>query len=869
MSAALARHDWLAHEVVSEGGGKIVKTTGDGMIAVFTDPASAVRTALAFREKLRRERWPEDIGALLARQAVHTGTAEERGGDYFGPTLNRAARLLDAGHGGQILSSAATRYLLHDPDLVIEDLGEHRLRDLVSPEHIFQIGTEPAEFPPLRTADALVSRLPVTPSQFVGRQAELNEIVELIRSNPLVTLTGPGGTGKTRLALESARRLEGDFHSVVWIDLAPISDQAGLARALVKALGLPAQPAGDELEALSGFLERRPYMLVFDGFEHVVDAAPWVSALVAAASQCRVLITSRVVLRLRGERQYVVRPLALPDDEAGPDLIEASDSVALFIDRARAVRPEFIPDQAELEDIAAICRRLDGLPLAIELAAAHVRLLAPAAIRSRLETDLEILRGGPVDAPERHRTLYATIEWSYDLLDEGEQELFRRLAIFVGGASLEAVEEVCLAGRDIDAIAAAESLADRSLLQVGHGRDGEVRLHMLETIYAFSRTQLEESDEFEEVARNHLAYLVHLSERVGPEVRGPRQVKWIGRLVDELPNARAALRWGLNGGDAQLAMRLVAAQRLFWWYEGLFPVMGKWVDMAMSHLDEADAELRASMLLSAGFNAYSDRLPEAVPVLDEAAALYEELGDQALQAYAEVVAAGIRETVIGDTERAREQGLAALEIARQSGDIGVITSGLNMLGELYRNTGDYELARRYQEEGLALTREFGERRHEAMLLNNLALIAHHLGRRRQRGAVRQGGPGDGGGPRIRSPRPVRPHRRGRTGGVARRSGAGRLHHRGRRRLLHRQAFQGRAGGRQGHGTDPPGDPIRDGRRSLCGCDPVGGPARPGGCHRSRPGSLNPEAPAQAFPVESVPTPLRTPSVRFSTQTRSG
>lgn len=727
MSAALARHDWLAHETVEEGGGKIVKTTGDGVIAAFSDPASAVRTALRFQARLEDEPWPQSIGTLRARMAVHTGTAEERAGDYFGPTLNRAARLLDAGHGGQVLLSAATRYLIHEHDLVIEDLGEHRLRDLVSAEHIFQIGTEVREFPPLRTADVMVSRLPVHPSRFVGRDAELEELVSLVRENPLVTLTGPGGTGKTRLALETARRLEDAFHSVVWVDLAPVSEPDGLARALVKALGLPAQQDGQEIEALGNFLGRRPYLIVFDGFEHLVEAAPFVSALVAASGDTRALITSRVVLRLQGERQYAVKPLDVPaEDQTGAGL-EGYDSVRLFVDRARSVRPDFILDQEELADVAAICRRLDGLPLAIELAAAHVRLLSPGAIRRRLESDLEILSGGPVDAPERQRTLTATIKWSYDLLEPQAQQLFRRLAIFVGGASLEAVGEVCLSDSLMDAVTAAEGLADRSLLHVGHGRDGEVRLHMLDTIRSFARRELERREELEELARRHLSYLTDLSERAAPKVRGAHQVVWIGRLIDELPNVRAALQWSLAGGDEVMGMRLVAAQRLFWWYEGLFPVMGRWVELAMQHLESADQELRASMLLSAGFNGYSDQSADAVEALDEAAAIYESLGNVAQQAYAEVVAAGIRETVIGDTDAARKQGIAALEIARQSGDIAVITSGLNMLGELERNTGDYELARRYQEEGLALTREFGERRHEAMLLNNLALISHHLG----------------------------------------------------------------------------------------------------------------------------------------------
>ena len=456
MAAAVRRHDDISAAVVEHTGGTVFKTTGDGSCVAFSDPAAAVDAALTLRSRLAAEEWPKTIETIKVRTGIHTGPAEERDGDYFGLALSRVARLMAAGHAGQILVSEPTRLLL-EPSIKTRDLGEHRLRDLLRPEHVYQLGQPGEEHPPLRSLDTRTNNLPIQVTPFIGREREVAELAELINNQPLVTLTGPGGTGKTRLALQVAAEVSDRFDRIYFVRLVGVSDEASVGPTIVDALGLEGENPGESVASVVALAEHRRLLLVLDNFEHVMAAAPWIGALLDQTTNATLLVTSRELLRLRAERNYPVSPLEVPQSlDMKPAELADFESVRLFAERARAATPDFALDDSTARDVAEICRRLDGLPLALELAAARVRLFTPGQLLTKLDSNLEMLRGGPVDAPTRQRTLLDTIRWSSDLLNEDEQVLFRRLAIFTGGRSLEAVEAVCLQGLGMDAVSAAE-----------------------------------------------------------------------------------------------------------------------------------------------------------------------------------------------------------------------------------------------------------------------------------------------------------------------------------------------------------------------------------------------------------------------------
>ena len=726
MAAALERHDALTADAVERAGGSLFKTTGDGCCAVFADPGAAVEAAINLGELLDQEPWPETVAPLLVRSGIHTGPAEERGGDYFGPTLNRVARLMAAGHGGQILISDTTRRLLPAP-IPLQDLGEHRLRDLLEPEHIFQVGNGDERFAPLRTLDRQTNNLPVQATPFVGRAREVAELAALIPETPLITLTGPGGTGKTRLSLQAAADLIDRFDGVYFVGLTPIQSAEDVAPAVADAIGLPVPKDGDTVGLLLDHLATRRDLLILDNFEHVTGAAPLVGNILESVANISILITSRELLNLRAERNYPVNPLGIPvGTEQSVEAVADFESVRLFADRARAANPSFLLDESTAPDVAAICRRLDGLPLAIELAAARLRLFGPAQLRLMLEADLALLSGGPVDAPRHHRTLEDTIRWSYELLDEEDRVLLRRLSVFVGGSALDAVTAVCLEGLSFDAFSAAQALADKSLVRIEHGRGGEPRLEMLETIRSFAHAELEATDEAGEVWQNYVEFFADLAERAEAELRGRNQTMWMDRREDEFPNLEAALDWSLNGDEPAIGLRLVGALRDYWFYQGRYREMGKWADLAVSLLTDQPAGLQAAVYLTAGFHAYGVYRDDNQELIQKAIDLFAEAGDKAHHAMATIWLSGSQE-ILGNLGGARvsiEEGLA---LAEQIGSQELASQALNMWGEMERTAGNFELARDLQERGLAMARQTGEQRRIAMMSHNLGLISHHLG----------------------------------------------------------------------------------------------------------------------------------------------
>ena len=471
MQAALVRHDELLRSVIEEHGGYVFKTVGDAFCATFPIAPDALEAALEVQRRLLSSEW-EETGPLKVRMALHVGAAEERDGDYFGPPVNRVARLLSAAHGSQVLLSLPAQELVRDQlptQTTLRDLGEHRLKDLFRPERVFQLSAPglPSEFPPLRTLDAYRNNLPLQPTPLVGREKEASEVCDLVRGDEtrLLTLTGPGGTGKTRLALQAAADLLEDFpDGTFFAPLATLTEAELFLPAVAETLGV--RETGDQqlVESLKDYLSKRKLLLLLDNFEQILGAAPAVKELLAAAPGLKVLATSRAPLGLYGEHEFPVPPLTLPDLKRPPPLERMTqfEAVGLFVERAQAVKPGFTITNESAPAVAEICVRLDGLPLAIELAAARIKMLPPKAMLQRLTSRLKLLTGGARDLPERQRTLRATIEWSYALLDEGEQLLFARLAVFSGGRTLEAIEAICDAEGDlpVEAFEGISSLVD-------------------------------------------------------------------------------------------------------------------------------------------------------------------------------------------------------------------------------------------------------------------------------------------------------------------------------------------------------------------------------------------------------------------------
>jgi len=599
MSAALARHDAILRAAIESQGGTVFKTVGDAFCAVFADPVAALGAAVAAQRALGAEDWgsfgvggiessmpaesvngaggtPPTFSDLRVRMALRSGLAEERDGDYFGPTLNRVARLLSAGHGGQVLLSAVTEGLLSGhlpPGVMLRDLGEHRLKDLSRAERVWQLAAEglEASFPPLRGLDARPHNLPVQPTALIGREAESVELERLLRAETgprLVTLTGPGGTGKTRLALQAAADLLEDFEDGVFlVDLAPIVDAGLVPTAVAAALQLVETPGEPIARTVRAWLARKQLLLVLDNFEQILPGAPFVADLLGACPRLRVLVTSRAPLRLAWEHEYPLAPLPVPERSAElrPEDITRFAAIQLFVQRAVAVRPGFEVTPANAAAIAQICVRLDGLPLAVELAAARVRGMSPQAILDRLDQQLRLLADGGRDLPERQQTMRAAVAWSYKLLTADEQRLFRWLAVFAGGCTLEAAEAVCAADGAEDVWVGLPALVEHSLLRTIDDDDAEPRYLQLETLRAFGMECLSETGEAAEARNRHMAWCADLAASAAADLEGPGQPRWLDLLDRELDNLRAALDWSLRSEQAASGLRIAADLGHFWY----------------------------------------------------------------------------------------------------------------------------------------------------------------------------------------------------------------------------------------------------------------------------------------------------------------
>jgi len=720
MQIALTRHDAILWEAIEGHGGFVFKTVGDAFCAVFPTALGALKSALAAQRGLFSEAWGDEIGALRARMALHTGTTHERDGDYFGPPVNRVARLLSAGHGGQILLSSSTQELVRDhlpPETHLRDLGERRLKDLSRPERIFQLTAPdlPSEFPPLKTLETHTNNLPLQATPLIGREREVEAVCGLLRSpeTRLLTLLGTGGTGKTRVGLQVAAELVDDFEDgVFFVPIAAITDPTLVAPTIARALGLSEGGARPAEELLEGYLRDRRTLLLLDNLEQVLEAAPVVDRLLSTAAGLKILATSRTPLGLYGEYEFPIPPLSLPDPESLPPLenLTEYEAVRLFVERARAVRPDFSLAEDNAPAVVEICERLDGLPLAIELAAARIKLLTPQVLLDRLGNRLKILTGGARNLPERQRTLRNAIEWSYELLDEGEKMLFGRLGVFSSGATLEAMEAVCDTEGDLptDVFEGASSLLDKSLLRQEEGAGGEPRFVMLETIHEFANAKLEGSGEAEAVRRVHAEYFLALAEEAEPMLWGAEDATWLERLEQEHDNMRAALHWAIEHEEGELALRVGGALRWFWYMEGYYSEGRRWLEVALGKEGPASAEARIKALAGVGFLAVDQGdLDRAEAAADEGLELSTQAGSSSLGTADFKNILGELARLRGEHQRAARLVQDSLALHQEAGDKLGIAWSLGNLANVAGDRGDHERAKQLYEEGLALSRRLG------------------------------------------------------------------------------------------------------------------------------------------------------------------
>jgi predicted ATPase/class 3 adenylate cyclase len=735
MQHALAQHDAILREAIEAHGGYLVKSTGDGALGAFGAATDAVTACLAAQRALNAHAWDEV--SIKSRMALHSGTAERRDGDYYGPALNRAARLVAAGHGGQILLSTATEKLVRDQlpaNVALRDMGERRLKDLIRAERVFQVIASdlPADFPPLKTLDARPNNLPAQTTPFIGRDSAIRAIKEHLSRGKvrLLTLSGVGGTGKTRLAMQAAADLVDEFeHGVFFVPLAALSDPALVLPAIAKTFDVR-EGAGRPLhEHLKDYLRDKEMLLVLDNFEQVIDAASSVSDLLSAAPRLRLLVTSREILRLSGETDYPVRPLSLPESKQLPpvNVLTQYEAVALFSERAAAVKPGFTVTNENAPAVAEICLRLDGLPLAIELAAARVRTLPPQRMLAELSHRLSFLMGGARDLPARQKTLRRAIDWSHDLLAADERKLFRRLAVFVRGCTLDAIESVCNSERDIRVLETVESLVDKSLVHETETH-GEPRYSMLETIREYAGERLVIAGEFESVCVRHRDMFLMLAEHAESKLVGEEQAAWLLRLDAENENLRAALEWDLAAVGSREGLRICAALLRYWNNCGYFAEGRRWCTL---HLEKPGAiervSHRARALNTAGALAWRQGDHSAAQAhFEESLSIRRTLGDRRGIATS-LGNLGLVSLWQCDFAAARTLIEESLQIMRELGDREGIANALGNLGIVAFRENDYSAAWDLLQEDLSIRRELADRKGAASSLNNLGMVAHGRG----------------------------------------------------------------------------------------------------------------------------------------------
>ncbi len=778
MSAATTAHDALIDDAVADAGGLLIRPRGEGdsRFAVFERPAAAVAAAAVIQRGLAAGLGDYPF-ALRVRIALHTGAADWRAGDYYGSTVNRCARVRGLAHGGQTLLSQATAELIRDDlpaGLHLVELGTYPLKGLSRPETVYQLWLPdlPNDFPPLLSPAEFAGNLPQPPTPIVGREQEVAHLTRLLTADGarLVTLTGPGGTGKTRLCLEVGHTLRDRFpHGVFFVDLAPITDPALVASTIAHTMGIREGGGRPAFDNLREYLVDKRVLLLLDNLEQVVSAAPVVAGLLAATRHVTLLATSRIPLQLRGEREIPVDTLRVPPARAlSPEQLLDYEAVRFFVRQAQAARPSFALSADNAAAVASICRRLDGLPLAMEIAAARVRLLPPAAILKRLDQSMKLLVGGAADLPTRQQTVRNAIDWSYTLLSADEQTLFARLGVFVGGFTLESAEAVANADDRLDVFTGIETLLRNSLLRQVAAPDDEPRFDMLLTIRDYALEKLEETGELEPLRDAHLG---HMAQRAIAEWRllyGSEALPTMVRAEADHDNFRAALAWAIEGGRDLLSAGWICVFLLWFWYrrghlqegrqwsERLMhatqPIGGIPYGMALNtaglmamwqgDLTVADERLAAAVQLaeqanfplgiSMGHFSYGVNLinrgrdREGYGHLTQAAEMFDET-DSAWDKANTLVHLANAALGLGERAQAEAWLRQALPMAERVGDPWQIALALNNIGEVARAGGDYERARSYYERAEALYRQADALGDHARLDHTLGYMALHDG----------------------------------------------------------------------------------------------------------------------------------------------
>jgi len=783
-NAVLEDHARLVAGAFDAEGGHRVRMEGDSFFYVFDRPTAAVAAVTAAQRALAAHAFPENV-SIRVRMGLHTGEASlgsaATGADYVGYDVHRAARIAGAGHGGQVLLSETVNAHVRNtlpPGITLRDLGEHRFKDLGRPEHVLQliINGLPADFPPIRSLNAIPNNLPTQVTSFIGREHEIAEGVKLFQQARVLTLTGPGGTGKTRLSLQIAAQVADGFPGgVTFVALAPVVDPDLVAPAIVDALHLETGQSAPR-DRLVQHLRDRQALLVMDNFEQVLAAATLVADLIRACPGLKVIASSRGALRISGEQEMPVPPLALPDPGAPAARVSQYEAVRLFIERAVAVKPGFEVNNDNAPAVAEICARLDGLPLAIELAAARVKLLPPAAILTRLQSRLGLLQSSARDLPDRQKTLRGAIAWSHDLLDEPGRRLFARLAVFAGGAELEDVDAICCSeDLGMDVLAGLEALVDQSLVrQEQHGSGA--RAIMLETIREFALEQLAASPDAEAIRNRHAQRFLALAEEAAPHLLRIERREWLGRLDREHDNLRAAFDFCAGSGRIVEALRLGTALWRFWQLHGhlreglqrlrrvlddpasrAYPVeregaleaaggltywLGDMQATAASY-DEALVLARSTgdllrisnALYNLSFIAVwatvnktsAERAAIGVAQIDEALAIARQVGDRGAIARCLWGKANLTNYLVKDFPAALVPLGEAIAMFRELGDPFSLAWALHSQGLSYLKTGDVAAARAALIEQTTLLGDARDPSGVAIALGNMAQLAHAEG----------------------------------------------------------------------------------------------------------------------------------------------
>lgn len=776
MEGVLQRHDALIQQALDAYGGRLVKHLGDGTFCVF-DGGDPLGCVLAIQQAFVAEPWPEATGPIRIRAGLHLGETQMRDGDYFGPTINRTARVMDAGWGNQVLVTQEVKDDLPLPEgASLIDLGTHRLKDLNEPVQLYQLAHPdlPGEFPPPRSLSSRSNNLPVRSTPFIGRAKAVADLVDLLsgENTRLVTLLGPGGMGKTRLSMQVGDALLDTFRNgVCFVNLAPITEAGLVASTIARAIGIREGGGRPPLENLKDYLKDKHLLLILDNFEQITDAADVVADLLASTTQVKMLVTSRIPLRLRGEREYPLSSLALPEPGVEVNVEEALlyGAIALFVQQAQSVKPTFTLSEENLAAVVEICRRLDGLPLALEIAAARIKLLSPQAMLKRLDQSLTLLVGGARDLPARQQTLRGAIDWSYELLSEDERRTFVKLGVFVGGFTFESADAVCNPDGDLDILSGIEVLLNNSLIRQVDTVADEPRFDMLKTIREYALEKQDEAGMQRELSRAHAAYFAQTVAEIDREFYDSNATYWLERVDEEHDNIRAVLTWGIDNPEGlPQAIQMTITMFWFWYRYGHFHEGRAWAERLLSRTEGMeDSPLRTIILSVAGMMAMwqgdlsiaNERMIEAARIMatqdDEGIKAVMEMSygvvllnqGRDTEAYHHLVEAielmdhaGMRwfkattlvhlanvALGIGKPDEAKKWLDEATPIVESIGEAWQVAFALNNYGEILRTQGEYAKAEDYYKQTEAFYQKADARGDQARLIHTLGYIALHKG----------------------------------------------------------------------------------------------------------------------------------------------